>query len=119
MKEIVVQGNVYQICQGLGQLKPGVLVILLSAIALLVGQVAAQGASDQRPRVLTTVAPLTNIVKNVGGPYIELRDDDLPGTPGSPQHSYMGMLLENVRTMVTALGGRADALQRIDPADLP
>jgi hypothetical protein len=29
------------------------------------------------------------------------------------------MMLGSVRTMVTALGGRADALQRIDPADLP
>jgi hypothetical protein len=29
------------------------------------------------------------------------------------------MMLDNVRTMVTALGGRADALQRIYPADLP
>jgi manganese/iron transport system substrate-binding protein len=48
-----------------------------------------------------------------------LRDDDLPGAPGSPQHSYIGMMLENVRTMVTALGGHADALQGIDPSDIP
>jgi ABC-type Zn uptake system ZnuABC Zn-binding protein ZnuA len=48
-----------------------------------------------------------------------LRDDDLPGAPGSPQHSYIGMMLENVRTMATALGGEADALRGIDPADIP
>jgi ABC-type Zn uptake system ZnuABC Zn-binding protein ZnuA len=48
-----------------------------------------------------------------------LRDDDLPGTPGSPEHSYIGMMLEDVRTMVTALGGRAEALQGIDPANIP
>jgi len=48
-----------------------------------------------------------------------LRDDDLPGAPGAPEHSYIGMMLENVRTMVTALGGRADALMDIDPADIP
>jgi len=48
-----------------------------------------------------------------------LRDDDLPGTPGSPEHSYIGMLLEDVRTMVTVLGGHAEALQGIDPADIP
>jgi ABC-type Zn uptake system ZnuABC Zn-binding protein ZnuA len=47
-----------------------------------------------------------------------LRDDDLPGTPGSPQHSYIGMMLENVRTMTVALGGRVDTLQSIDPGDL-
>ncbi|HXH11705.1 MAG TPA: metal ABC transporter substrate-binding protein [Alphaproteobacteria bacterium] len=48
-----------------------------------------------------------------------LRDDDLPGAPGAPEHSYIGMMLENVRTIVTALGGRADALMGIDPADIP
>jgi len=29
------------------------------------------------------------------------------------------MLLEDVRTMVTVLGGHADALKGIDPADIP
>lgn len=39
-----------------------------------------------------------------------LRDDDLPGPPGAPEHTYVGMMIEDIRTMVTALGGRADAL---------
>jgi hypothetical protein len=29
------------------------------------------------------------------------------------------MMLEEVRTMATALGGHAEALQGIDPADIP
>jgi ABC-type Zn uptake system ZnuABC Zn-binding protein ZnuA len=63
---------------------------------------------------------LDQIGREAGVQFIAtLRDDDLPGTPGSPQHSYIGMMLEDVRTMVTALGGRADALQSIDPADVP
>jgi ABC-type Zn uptake system ZnuABC Zn-binding protein ZnuA len=63
---------------------------------------------------------LDQIGREAGVQFIAtLRDDDLPGTPDSPQHSYIGMMLEDVRTMVTALGGRADALQRIDPADIP
>jgi ABC-type Zn uptake system ZnuABC Zn-binding protein ZnuA len=63
---------------------------------------------------------LDQIAREAGVQFIAtLRDDDLPGSPGSPQHSYIGMMLENVRTMVTALGGRADALQRIDPRDIP
>jgi ABC-type Zn uptake system ZnuABC Zn-binding protein ZnuA len=63
---------------------------------------------------------LDQIAREAGVQYIAtLRDDDLPATPGSPPHSYIGMMLENVRTMVTALGGGADALQRIDPADIP
>ncbi len=45
-----------------------------------------------------------------------LRDDDLPGETGDPVHSYTGMMLENIRTIVTALGGSADALKTVDPA---
>ena len=63
---------------------------------------------------------LDQIAREAGVQVIAtLRDDDLPGTPDLPQHSYIGMMLENVRTMVTALGGRANALQGIVPADLP
>ena len=36
-----------------------------------------------------------------------LRDDVLPGQPGHPEHSYIGMMHANVRAMVHALGGDA------------
>jgi zinc/manganese transport system substrate-binding protein len=85
MRGIATQRNVSQICQGLGRLKAGVLVTLLSAVVLLVGEVAAQGTSVQRPRVLTTVAPLTSIVKNVGGPHTELHGL-IPG--GTDSHTF-------------------------------
>jgi zinc/manganese transport system substrate-binding protein len=63
---------------------------------------------------------LAQIAREAGVQFVAtLSDDDLPGTPSSPQHSYIGMMLENVRTMATALGGRADALQGMDTADLP
>jgi ABC-type Zn uptake system ZnuABC Zn-binding protein ZnuA len=61
---------------------------------------------------------LDQIGREAGVRFVEtLRDDDLPGPPGSPEHSYIGMMLEDVRTMVTALGGKAEALQGINPAD--
>lgn len=41
-----------------------------------------------------------------------LRDDVLPGTPGEPQHSYVGMMTTNVTTMVEALGGESGAMAR-------
>jgi ABC-type Zn uptake system ZnuABC Zn-binding protein ZnuA len=63
---------------------------------------------------------LDQIAREAGVQFVAtLRDDDLPSTPGSPQHSYIGMMLENVRTMASALGGRGDALQSIDAADIP
>jgi ABC-type Zn uptake system ZnuABC Zn-binding protein ZnuA len=63
---------------------------------------------------------LDQIAQEAGVQFVAtLRDDDLPGAPGEPEYSYIGMMLENVRTMVTALGGRVDALKDIDPADIP
>jgi ABC-type Zn uptake system ZnuABC Zn-binding protein ZnuA len=49
--------------------------------------------------------------------YIDkLRDDELPGKPGEPQHSYIGLMVENMTIMFEALGGSAEALKKIDPA---
>jgi len=49
--------------------------------------------------------------------YIDkLRDDALPGKPGEPQHSYIGMMVENLTIMFEALGGSAEALKKVDPA---
>jgi ABC-type Zn uptake system ZnuABC Zn-binding protein ZnuA len=63
---------------------------------------------------------LNQIGHEAGVKFVDtLRDDDLPGTPGSPEHSYIGMMLEDVRIMVTALGGNPKAVQGIDPADIP
>jgi ABC-type Zn uptake system ZnuABC Zn-binding protein ZnuA len=49
--------------------------------------------------------------------YIDkLRDDELPGKPGEPHHSYIGMMIENLTVMFEALGGSAAALKKLDPA---
>jgi ABC-type Zn uptake system ZnuABC Zn-binding protein ZnuA len=49
--------------------------------------------------------------------YIDkLRDDALPGKPGEPQHSYIGMMIENLTIMFEALGGSVEAFKKVDPA---
>jgi hypothetical protein len=35
----------------------------------------------------------------------------LPGEPGTPEHSYEGLMAANARTVVEALGGDAGALE--------
>jgi ABC-type Zn uptake system ZnuABC Zn-binding protein ZnuA len=47
-----------------------------------------------------------------------LSDDDLPGNPGDPNHSYVGMMLENMRNMLVPLGGNITALSDVDPRDI-
>ena len=44
----------------------------------------------------------------------QLADDDLPGAPGDPDHSYLGLMRQNMRIMIPALGGNADAFDNVD-----
>ena len=63
---------------------------------------------------------LDQIGQEAGVQFIAtLRDDDLPGAPGAPEHTYIGMMLEDVRIIVTALGGGVEALDGFDAADIP
>jgi ABC-type Zn uptake system ZnuABC Zn-binding protein ZnuA len=51
--------------------------------------------------------------------YVDkLRDDDLPGKPGDPQHSWLGLMRFDYATMVEALGGDASALHALDVSDV-
>ena len=44
----------------------------------------------------------------------QLADDDLPGSPGHPDHSYLGLIRQNMRIMIPALGGNAGAFDDLD-----
>ena len=58
---------------------------------------------------------METIAAESGAAYVdELSDDDLPGAPGDPRHSYLGLVVNNLEIMVSALGGDASALENID-----
>lgn len=62
---------------------------------------------------------LEQIAKESGAIFIDqLRDDDLPGEPGDANHSYFGLLVEDMRVMAEALGGDASGLDGFDTANL-
>jgi len=46
-----------------------------------------------------------------------LSDDALPGQAGDKNHSYVGMMLENMENMIVPLGGNTESLKKIDPMD--
>lgn len=57
---------------------------------------------------------LAQIAKQSGARYIDdLRDDDLPGDPGDPDHSYLGLMRFNFITMIAASGGDTLALRNL------
>ena len=65
----------------------------------------------------------SNVLEQIGGEtgvrYVDvLRDDDLLGAPGDPEHSCLGLMRFNYVTMVEALGGDASALKTVDVSDV-
>ena len=84
-------------------------------VADLIAQVRSAGVpaifgSEVFPsEVLATIADEAGAVQ-----VSTLSDDDLPGEPGDPENTLVAMMVENVRTMVAALGGDASALDGFD-----
>lgn len=60
------------------------------------------------------------IAKEAGTKYVdELRDDDLPGKPGEANHSYVGLIVEDVRIMAENLGGKPELIANFDTSNVP
>ncbi len=63
---------------------------------------------------------LEQIARETGAAYVDdLRDDDLPGKPGDADHSYIGLIVEDVRIMAEALGGDPGLIASFDTANIP
>ncbi len=63
---------------------------------------------------------LDQIAKEAGAVYVDtLRDDDLPGQPGDANHSYLGIMRDDVATMTKALGGNPALIENFDPSNVP
>jgi ABC-type Zn uptake system ZnuABC Zn-binding protein ZnuA len=62
---------------------------------------------------------LEQIGRETGVRYVDvLRDDDLPGEPGEPEHSWLGLMRFDFVTMTEALGGDPTALEALDVRDV-
>ena len=62
---------------------------------------------------------LEQIANESGARYEDtLRDDDLPGKPGEKEHSWLGLMRYDFRTMVKGLGGDPAALDALETSDV-
>ena len=89
-------------------------------IADLINQVRI----EQIPAIFASEVFPTNIIDQIakeGNVTIveTLSDDDLPGNTGDNNHSYVGMMVENMKNMILPLGGNIDALKDISPQNIP
>ena len=62
---------------------------------------------------------LEQIAEETGARYEDsLRDDDLPGAPGEPEHSWLGLMRYDYVTMIRGLGGTTPRLDALDVSDV-
>jgi ABC-type Zn uptake system ZnuABC Zn-binding protein ZnuA len=83
----------------------------------MVAQVQAAGVPAFFGSEVFPTSVLEQVATESDVDYVgNLSDDKLPGSPGEPQHSYLGMMAANVRYIVEGLGGDASALDAVDPS---
>jgi ABC-type Zn uptake system ZnuABC Zn-binding protein ZnuA len=88
-------------------------------VAALIDQVKRSGVPAIFGSEVFPSPVLAQIGKEAGVKYVDvLRDDDLPGKPGDPEHSWIGLMRFDYITMVEALGGDATALKAFVPRDV-
>jgi ABC-type Zn uptake system ZnuABC Zn-binding protein ZnuA len=83
-------------------------------VAGLIEQIRSEGVPTIFGSEVFPSAVLETIAAETGVRYEDsLRDDDLPGAPGEPQHSLLELLRYNYRTMIVGLGGNPAALDAL------
>jgi ABC-type Zn uptake system ZnuABC Zn-binding protein ZnuA len=89
-----------------------------------VGDLITQLKTEKVPAIFgSEVFPspvLDQIAKEAGVQFVDtLRDDDLPGKPGDKNHSYIGLMVEDIKIMATALGGKPELIADFDTSNVP
>jgi ABC-type Zn uptake system ZnuABC Zn-binding protein ZnuA len=84
-------------------------------VARLIDQIEEEGVPAIFGSEVFPSPVLEQIARETGVRFEStLRDDDLPGEPGDPGHSYVGLMVYDVTSMVEALGGDSSALADFD-----
>jgi ABC-type Zn uptake system ZnuABC Zn-binding protein ZnuA len=85
-----------------------------SEVAGLIDQVKAENVTTIFGSEVFPSAVLAEVGRATGARYEDsLRDDDLPGAPGDAEHSWLGLMKYNYRTMISGLGGTPTQLDAI------
>lgn len=88
-------------------------------VADLIDQIEAENVTAIFGSEVFPSPVLEQIANETGATYVDdLRDDDLPGVPGDPDHSWLGLMKFNFITMTEALGGDASALAGFEVRDV-
>lgn len=88
-------------------------------VAALIDQIRRTGVPAIFGSEVFPSPVLEQIARETGADYIDdLRDDDLPGEPGDPDHSYLGLVVFDFRTFMGALGGDVSPFDGFDTSNV-
>jgi ABC-type Zn uptake system ZnuABC Zn-binding protein ZnuA len=88
-------------------------------VAGLIEQVREEGVPAIFGSEVFPSPVLEQIAAESGARYVDdLRDDDLPGEPGDPEHTYLGLMVFDYRTFMGALGGDVSAFDGFDTSNV-
>jgi ABC-type Zn uptake system ZnuABC Zn-binding protein ZnuA len=83
-------------------------------VAKLIDQIRAQRVRTIFGSEVFPSRVLAEIGRATGARYEDtLRDDDLPGKPGQPDHSWLGLMRYDYITMIKGLGGTTTHLAKV------
>ena len=84
-------------------------------VGRLIEQVKAEGVPAIFGSEVFPSPVLAQVGRETGAAYVDvLRDDDLPGRPGQPEHSWLGLMRFDYATITRALGGDPSAIEAVD-----
>jgi ABC-type Zn uptake system ZnuABC Zn-binding protein ZnuA len=84
-------------------------------VARLIDQIRAEQVPVIFGSEVFPSAVLEEVGRSTGARYEDtLRDDDLPGEPGQPEHSWAGLMRYDYVTMINGLGGTTPRLDALD-----
>ncbi len=88
-------------------------------VAALIDQLREEGVPAIFGSILFPADVIDQIASETGVTVSTLLDDGLPGQPDDPEHTYIGMMVENMKTLATTLGGDPSLMDEVDVSNVP
>ena len=88
-------------------------------VAALIEQLLAEEVPAIFGSILFPADVIEQIARETGVTVSTLLDDGLPGEPGDPEHTYIGMMVDNLRTLANVLGGDPTLMDGVETGNVP
>ena len=88
-------------------------------VAALIDQLLDEGVPAIFGSILFPAKVLDQIASETGVTVSTLLDDGLPGEPDDPEHTYIGMMVENMKTLASVLGGDPSLMDGVEVGNVP